>query len=81
MAMSNPAPSPQEKGPKKARPVCKKNPACKLEIALEKSDVWGRLKEVDVGISLAQWLALDKGAYANVPDELKSAFGYSKKLN
>ena len=75
LAMSNPAPPPQEKGPEKARPVRKRNPARKLEIALEKSDVWGRLKEVDAGISLAQWLALDKGAYADVRDGLKYLHG------
>ena len=46
-------------------------PLRKLQVDLEKLDVWERLKEIDSGLSVAQWLALDKKAYADVRDRLK----------
>ncbi|KAG2216128.1 hypothetical protein INT45_001976 [Circinella minor] len=43
----------------------------KLQVDLEKSDVWKKLKEIDSGLSMAQWLVLDKEAYVDVRDRLK----------
>ena len=61
--------------PEKEGQVRKRQPPRKLEVRLPKPDVWARLKEVDAGISLAQWLALDKNAYADVRDGLKYLHG------
>ncbi|KAG2216448.1 hypothetical protein INT45_000061 [Circinella minor] len=47
----------------------------KLQVDLEKSDVWKKLKEIDSGLSMAQWLALDKEAYIDVRDGLKFLHG------
>ncbi|KAG2205305.1 hypothetical protein INT45_008340, partial [Circinella minor] len=59
----------QNKTPRK-RPTQRK-----LQVDLEKSDVWNKLKEIDSGLSMAQWLALDKQAYADVRDGLKFLHG------
>ena len=47
----------------------------KLQVDLEKSDVWKKLKEINSGLSMAQWLALDKEAYMDVRDGLKFFHG------
>ncbi|KAG2206047.1 hypothetical protein INT45_000309, partial [Circinella minor] len=49
----------------------------KLQVDLEKSDVWKKLKEIDSGLSMAQWLALDKEAYVDVRDRLKFLHGHN----
>ena len=61
--------------PKKATQGRKRKPPRKLEVEVEKPDVWARLRQVDSGLSLAQWLALDKQAYADVRDGLKHLHG------
>ncbi|KAG2209654.1 hypothetical protein INT45_002784, partial [Circinella minor] len=59
----------------------KRQPPWKLQIDLDQPDVWERLKELDSGLSMAQWLALDKKAYVDVRDGLKYLHGRSNSNN
>ncbi|KAG2213623.1 hypothetical protein INT45_000984, partial [Circinella minor] len=59
----------------------KRQPPRKLQIDLDQPDVWERLKELDSGLSMAQWLALDKKAYVDVRDGLKYLHGRNNPNN
>lgn len=44
-------------------PKKKRIPLRQLLVLLRQRDIWQRLQQVDSGLSLADWLALDKKAY------------------
>lgn len=47
----------------------------RLPVHINKRDVWSRLGQVDAGLSMAEWLAMDKRAYKDVRDGLRFLHG------
>ena len=65
----------------KNKKTSKRQPPRKLPVELEKPDIWETLKGLDSGLSVAQWLALDKNAYVDVRDGLKFLHGRRQANN
>ncbi|CAO3601483.1 unnamed protein product [Absidia cylindrospora] len=55
----------------KAKRKRRSKPVRRLVVPLEKKDVWDRLQQLDSGLSMADWLAMDKSAYADTRDGLR----------
>lgn len=48
-----------------------RRPPRRLPVHLSKRDIWQRLHALDSGLSMAEWMALDKSAYQDVRDGLR----------
>ncbi|KAG2207285.1 hypothetical protein INT45_006530 [Circinella minor] len=58
-----------------------RQPPRKIPVDLASPDVWEKLKSLDAGLTMAQWLALDKKAYAEVRDGLRFLHGRKARSN
>ncbi|KAL0086828.1 hypothetical protein F4703DRAFT_1978290, partial [Phycomyces blakesleeanus] len=65
-----------------APPVAKKTcrPPRYLPVQLRKKTIWDRLQTLDSGLSMADWLAMDKLAAQDIKDGLRFIFGRKKKV-
>lgn len=53
----------------------KRRPPRRLPVQLSKKDIWNRLMSMDAGLSIADWLAMDKTAYHDIRDGLRYLYG------
>lgn len=53
----------------------KRRPPRRLPVQLSKKDIWSRLLSMDAGLSIADWLAMDKRAYNDIRDGLRYLHG------
>ncbi|CAO3588926.1 unnamed protein product [Absidia cylindrospora] len=58
----------------------KRNPPRKLFVHLPKRNIWFLLKQTSSGLSIADWLKLDKEAYGDVRDGLRYIHGRRSKV-
>lgn len=56
-----------------------RRPPRRLPVNIKKKDIWERLQALDSGLSMADWLALDKKAYQDVRDGLRYLYGRKPK--
>ncbi|KAG2190968.1 hypothetical protein INT47_007113 [Mucor saturninus] len=57
-----------------------RQPPRHLPVKLHRKDVWEKLKNVDAGLSVADWLLLDRTASKDVKDGLRFLTGRKKKV-
>lgn len=60
-------------------PRRKRNPPRRLPVRLNKKDVWKKLAQTEAGLSMADWVSLDKAAYKDVVDGLRYLHGRKVK--
>lgn len=53
----------------------KRRPPRRLPVPIQKKDIWSRLLSMDSGLSIADWLAMDKAAYNDIRDGLRYLHG------
>ncbi|KAJ8652136.1 hypothetical protein O0I10_012243 [Lichtheimia ornata] len=58
----------------------KRRPPRRLPVALRKKDIWSQLLSMDLGLSIADWLAMDKTAYNDIRDGLRYLHGRPRGL-
>lgn len=67
----------QEKNKTKVKKT--RHPPRKLPVHISRRDIWQRLMNLDSGLSVAEWMALDKTAYQDVRDGLR--YLHSRRSN
>lgn len=65
----------EEKAPKRKRQVRR------LSVSLQKKDVWERLKDVDAGLSMADWVAMSRHAAKDLQDGIRYLHGRRPRGN
>lgn len=60
-------------------PKKKRTPPRRLPVHLPRRDICRRLQEVDAGLSVAEWLAIDKAAFRDIRDGLCYLHGRKPK--
>lgn len=63
----------EEKKPKRKRQVRK------LAVTIPQKDVWERLKQIDAGLSMADWIALSRHSAKDVQDGIRYLHGRRSK--
>ncbi|KAI9028907.1 hypothetical protein CLU79DRAFT_518106 [Phycomyces nitens] len=59
-------------GPSNTKKVRKpRSPPRRLPVHIQSKDVWGKLKSIDSGLSVADWIALDRTAAKDLKDGLR----------
>lgn len=53
----------------------KRRPPRRLPVPIQKKDIWRRLLSMDSGLSIVDWLAMDKSAYNDIRDGLRYLHG------
>ncbi|KAG2212528.1 hypothetical protein INT45_005658 [Circinella minor] len=66
---------------RRAAPKARRKPPRRLAVHIPKKDIWRRLSQLDSGLTIADWLSLDKQAYFDIRDGLRYLHGRKPRTN
>lgn len=72
-------PTNQVVGQKRTARPRRRAPPRRLVVNTPKRDIWRKLSQLDAGLSMAQWISLDKAAYKDLRDGLRYLYGRKPK--
>ncbi|KAJ8652106.1 hypothetical protein O0I10_012296 [Lichtheimia ornata] len=74
-------PQPTNTNQETPQPLVKKKrkPPRRLPVPVQRKDIWRRLMQVDAGLTIADWLSMDRQAYMDIRDGLRYLYGRKPK--